>query len=57
MKSCIADLLDKQAEIIKLQTDIIDRLAAALLQHGTIEDEELGMIQQAAKMQEEISDR
>lgn len=57
MKLCIADLLDKQVEIIKLQTDIIDRLAAALLQHGTIDDEELGMIQQAAKMQEEISDR
>lgn len=57
MKSCIADLLDKQAEIIKLQTDIIDRLAAALLQHGTLDDAELEMIQQAAKMQEEINDR
>lgn len=54
MKECIADLLDKQSEIIKLQTEIIDRLAAVVLQHGMIGDEELMMMQQAAKMQGEV---
>lgn len=54
VKPCIAELLDKQSEIIKLQTEIIDRLAAVVLQHGMIEDEELRMIQQAAKMQGEV---
>lgn len=54
VKECIADLLDKQNEIIKLQTEIIDRLAAVVLQHGMIGDEELRMMQQAAKMQGEV---
>ena len=54
MKPCIAELLDKQSEIIKLQTEIIDRLAAVVLQHGMIEDKEQRMIQQAAKMQGEV---
>lgn len=54
MKPCIAELLEKQGEIIKFQTEIIDRLAAVVLQHGMIEDEELIMIQQAARMQGEM---
>lgn len=57
MKLCIGEVLDKQAEIIKLQTDIIDRLAVALLQHGTLNDTELEMIQRAAKMQEEVGEK
>ena len=36
----IADLLDKQAQIITMQTGIINRLAAVVLQHGMIEETE-----------------
>lgn len=54
MKLAISETLEKQGEIIRLQSGIIDRLSAALLQHGTIEEEELRMIRQAAAMQEEI---
>ena len=48
MKQCIAEVLETQSEIIQLQRNVIDRLAAALLQHGMIEEEELAMMQQAA---------
>lgn len=56
MKLCIAEVLDKQSEIIKLQTDIIDRLAAVVLQHGMINEEELEMMQQAANLQKDIEE-
>ncbi len=48
MKQCIAEVLETQSEIIQLQRNVIDRLAATLLQHGMIEEEELAMMQQAA---------
>lgn len=54
MKSCIAETLDKQMEIIVLQAEIIDHLALALMQHGAIEDADLEMMQRAAKMQEKM---
>ncbi len=56
MKSCIAETLDKQMEIIKLQAEIIDRLSLALMQHGAIADADLEMLQRAAKMQEEMQE-
>lgn len=52
MKAIIAETLETQNEIIKLQSDIIDRLAARLLQYGQMEDEDLAAIRQAAKWQE-----
>lgn len=55
MKMTIAETLDKQAEIIKLQTELINRLSVELLQYGMMEDEELKAIQNAAMMQEKIS--
>ena len=51
MKQCIAEVLETQSEIIQLQRNVIDRLAAALLQHSMIEEEELAMMQQAADLQ------
>ena len=56
MKQCIAELLDRQGEIIRLQADIIDRLSAAVLQHGALDDVELEMISRAAKLQEGIQE-
>ena len=54
MKQCIAEVLETQSEIIQLQRNVIDRLAAALLQHGMIEEEELAMMQQAADLQKQF---
>lgn len=54
MKLCIAEVMETQSEIIQLQTRIIDRLAAVVLQHGMIEETELEMIQQAADLQKGI---
>lgn len=34
MKQCIAEVLETQSEIIQLQRNVIDRLAAALLQQA-----------------------
>ena len=56
MKQCIAEVLETQSEIIQLQRNVIDRLAATLLQHGMIEEEELAMMQQAADMQRGIEE-
>ena len=51
----IAEVLDTQAEIIKLQSDIIDRLSADLLQHQMINETDLNDINAAAKMVDRIS--
>lgn len=56
MKQCIAEVLETQSEIIQLQRNVIDRLAAALLQHGMIEEEELAMMQQVADLQRGIEE-
>lgn len=53
----IADLLDKQAQIITMQTEIINRLAVVVLQHDMIADEELSMMKRASDMIEETEGR
>lgn len=55
MKLSIAEVLDKQSEIIKLQTEIIDSLSAELLQNGMITEGDLNNIKKAALMQEDIN--
>lgn len=52
----IAEVLEKQSEIITLQTEIIDTLSAELLQYGEIEEENLEMMREAVKLQQEIQD-
>lgn len=52
----IAEVMDGQSKIIQLQTKLIDRLALALLQYGTIEDEELAMIKEAADLQKGLEE-
>lgn len=49
----LAEACEKQNEIIKLQSDIIDDLFLQLLQYVTIDEEEktLSMIQKAADLQ------
>ena len=54
MKISIMEALEKMSEIIKLQTDIIDALAAELLQNGMITDSDLDKIKTAADMQKEV---
>ena len=54
MKLAVAETLDKQNEIIKLQADIIDRLSAELLQYGMMADEDLAAIQRAVDLQKEV---
>ena len=43
--------------IVRLQTDIIDRLAMEVLQHAEITDEELRMISQAVALQKDARER
>ena len=57
MRTTIAEVMDGQSKIIQLQTKLIDRLALALLQYGTIEDEELAMIKEAADLQKGLEER
>ena len=55
MHTTLADVMDTQSRIIKLQSEIIDRLSIELLQRGGIEDEDLKLIEQAAKEREKIN--
>ena len=55
MHTTLADVMDTQSRIIKLQGDIIDRLSIELLQRGEIEEEDLKLIEQAAKEREKIN--
>lgn len=55
MHTTLADVMDTQSRIIKLQGDIIDRLSIELLQRGGIEEEDLKLIEQAAKEREKIN--
>ena len=55
MRTTLADMMDTQSQIIKLQGDIIDRLSIELLQRGGIEEEDLKLIEQAAKEREKIN--
>jgi hypothetical protein len=56
MKLHIAETLEKQSEIIKMQSDIIDHLAAALLQYGEIAEADLELMKQATTMREDIGE-
>ena len=56
MKQCIAEALETQSEIIQLQRNVSDRLAAALLQHSVIEEEKRAMMQQAADLKRGIEE-
>ena len=55
MHTTLADMMDTQSRIIKLQGDIIDRLSIELLQRGGIEEEDLKLIEHAAKEREKIN--
>ena len=50
----VLKMIEKQSEIIKLQSEIIDQLAIELLQNGMITDADLNKISVATKMQEKI---
>lgn len=56
MEKNILEVLEKQSEIIKLQSEIIDRIAIELLQNGMITEVDLRDIKKAALLQEEIKD-
>lgn len=56
MEKNILEVLEKQSEIIKLQSEIIDRIALELLQNGMITEVDLRDIKKAAILQEEIKD-
>ena len=51
MNEGIKKTLEELISIIQLQTRIIDRLSGELLQHTMLEEEDLGMIQEAAQLQ------
>ena len=55
MHTTLADVMDTQSRIMKLQSEIIDRLSIELLQRGGIEEEDLKLIEQAAKEREKIN--
>lgn len=48
--------LERQSEIIKLQTNIIDNLALELLQNGVMTEKDLLDIKKAATMQKELQE-
>lgn len=48
--------LERQSEIIRLQTNIIDNLALELLQNGVMTEKDLLCIKRAAMMQKELQE-
>lgn len=48
--------LERQSEIIKLQTNIIDNLALELLQNGVMTEKDILDIKKAATMQKELQE-
>ena len=50
----ILKILEKQSEVIKLQTDIIDTLALEILQGGVMTEKDLLKIKEAAMLQKEL---
>ncbi len=54
MRTTLAEVIDTQSQIIKLQGDIIDRLAVELMQHGEIAEGDLGLMEEATKMREQV---
>lgn len=53
----IAEVIEKQSEIIRAQQEIIDKLSMALLQHDAMADADLKLIKDAALMQDSLSTR
>lgn len=51
----IAEMIEKQSEIIRTQQQIIDSLSLALLQPDALGDADLKRIKDAALMQEDLS--
>lgn len=54
MKMAVSQTLEMQDEIIRTQSEIIDRLALELLQYGMMSDEDLNAIKNVAMMQEKL---
>lgn len=53
--SSILEVIEKQSEIIKIQSKIIDSLSLELLQGGVLTDTDLKAIEKAAKLQEAMN--
>lgn len=52
----ILTMIEKQSEIIQLQSEIIDTLSLELLQGGVLTDADLKAIEKAAKLQETMNE-
>ena len=50
----ILGMIEKQLEIIKLQSEIIDALSIELLQNGMLTEKDAIKISEAARMQEKL---
>lgn len=54
--SSVLEMIEKQSEIIRLQSEIIDTLSLELLQGGVLTDTDLKAIEKAAKLQETMNE-
>ena len=52
----VLKMIEKQSEIIQLQSGIIDTLQLELLQGGVLTDTDLKAIEKAAKLQETMNE-
>ena len=52
----VLKMIEKQSEIIQLQSGIIDTLQLELLQGGVLTDRDLKAIEKAAKLQETMNE-
>ncbi len=52
----ILTMIEKQSEIIKMQSEIIDILSLELLQGGVLTESDLKMIEKAAKLQKTLEE-
>ncbi len=54
--SSVLEMIGKQSEIIRLQSEIIDTLSLELLQGGVLTGTDLKAIKKAAKLQETMNE-
>ena len=54
--SSILEMIEKQSEIIRIQSEVIDTLSLELLQGGTLTDADLKAIEKAAKLHETMDE-
>lgn len=54
--SSVLEMIEKQSEIIRLQSEIIDTLSLELLQGGILTDTDLKAIEKVAKLHETINE-